>query len=128
MKYVLVLLFCMAGYSSFCQKTDSAKKEYLGVLTLTEKYKEEKNWAKTDETIIGEHFQRLKKYKNEGVVVLAGRTNYQTNNPDMMGLVIFYAQDDTQALQFMMDDPAVKNKIMQAKVHPYSIALLKCDK
>ena len=127
LKYVLVILICMTGNLSFCQKTDSTRKEYLGVLTLTDKYKDEKNWGKTDEAIVGEHFQRLIKYKNEGTVVLAGRTNYETNNPDMMGLVIFYAKDDSEALQFMMNDPAVKNKIMVAKVHPYSIALNKCN-
>ena len=127
LKYVLVILICMTGNLSFSQKTDSTRKEYLGVLTLTDKYKDEKNWAKTDEAIVGEHFQRLIKYKNEGTVVLAGRTNYETNNPDMMGLVIFYAKDDNEALQFMMNDPAVKNKIMVAKVHPYSIALNKCN-
>ena len=127
-KYVLIILFCMIGSSAFCQKTDSTRKEYLGILTLTEKYKEEKNWAKTDEAIIGGHLQRLVKYKNEGIVILAGRTNYETDNPDMMGLVIFYAKDDTEAIQFMMADPAVKNNIMLAKVHPYSIALNKDDK
>ena len=127
MKCLLIVLICVAGYSSFAQK-DSTQKEYLGVLTLTEKYRIEKNWAKTDEAVIGEHFQRLIKYKKEGVVILAGRTNYETSNPDMMGLVIFYAADDKAALQFMMDDPAVKNKIMLAKVHPYSVALNKCDK
>jgi len=41
--------------------------------------------------------------------------------------VIFYAKDDNEALQFMMNDPAVKNKIMVTKVHPYSIALNKCN-
>jgi uncharacterized protein len=126
-KYIILLAFCAFSYSSYGQKTDSTRKEYIGVLTLTEKYKDEKNWAKTDQAVVGEHFQRLTKYKNEGTVVLAGRTQYETNNPDMMGIVIFYAKDDKEALQFMLDDPAVKNKIMLAKVHPYSIALNKCD-
>jgi hypothetical protein len=40
-----------------------------------------------------------------------------------MGLVIFYAKDEKEALQFMQDDPAVKNKIMLAKALPYSIAI-----
>jgi len=61
------------------------------------------------------------------VVVLAGRTNLPLDNPDMIGLVVFYAKDDAAALQFMHDDPAVKNKIMQTKVHPYGLALLKCE-
>lgn len=45
----------------------------------------------------------------------------------MMGIVIFYAANDEDAKQFMLDDPAVKNNIMKMKVHPYSIALNKCD-
>jgi uncharacterized protein YciI len=125
-----LILLCTCFFSLHIVAQDSSKtkpKEYLGVLTLTEKYKEEKNWTDADQAIVGEHFQRLVKYKNEGVVVLAGRTELDLNNPDMMGLVIFYAKDDKEALQFMQNDPAVKNKIMQTKVHPYGIALNKCN-
>jgi len=127
MKYLLFILICISGHSIFAQQKDSTRKEFLGVLTLSEKYKDEKNWTAADQAIVGEHFQRLIKYKNEGTIVLAGRTDYETNNPDMMGLVIFYAKDLKEAQQFMMDDPAVKNKIMLVKAHPYSIALNKCE-
>lgn len=126
----LLLLACLFVTSvAVAQDTTKTKpKAYLGVLTLMEKFKDEKNWTQQDQAVVGEHFQRLIKMKNEGVVVLAGRTELDLNNPDMMGLVIFYAKDDKEALQFMLDDPAVKNKIMQTKVHPYGLALLKCDK
>ena len=106
--------------------TKTKPKEFLGVLTLTDYFKVEKNWTPQDQAIVGEHFQRLKKFRDEGMVVLAGRTDLPLDNPDMVGLVIFYARDEKEALQFMMDDPAVKNKIMMAKVHPYGIALNKC--
>ncbi len=124
---IFIALLFVVSYSLAGQKTDSTRKEFIGVLTLTEKYKEEKNWTQADQAVVGEHFQRLVKFKNEGIVVLAGRTQYQVDNPDMMGIVIFYAKDDKEALQFMLDDPAVKNKIMLTKVHPYEIALKKCD-
>ena len=128
MKKLISILLCCISLQTFAQDTTKVKmKEWLGVLTLTEKYKDEKNWTEKDQVIVGEHFQRLIKMKNDGIVVLAGRTEYETNNPDMMGLVIFYAKDDAAALQFMMDDPAVKNKIMLAKVHPYGIAVNKCN-
>jgi uncharacterized protein len=127
MKYLLLLFICASTQLVFAQQKDSTRKQFLGVLTLSEKYKDDKSWTKEDEAVIGEHFQRLIKYKMEGVIVLAGRTNYETSNPDMMGLVIFYAKDDTAARQFMMDDPAVKHNIMLAKVHPYAIALSKCQ-
>jgi uncharacterized protein YciI len=128
MKAIIFVLSLFITVQSFAQDSAQVKmKEWLGVLTLTEKYTNEKNWTKNDEAIVGEHFQRLIKMKNEGVVVLAGRTLLELNNPDGMGLVIFYAKDDKEALQFMMEDPAVKNKIMKTKVLPYSIALNKCE-
>ena len=70
--------------------------------------------------------QRLLKKKEEGIVVLAGRTQVEMNDPNLMGLVVFYAKDDKEALQFMMDDPAVKNNIMRVKVLPYGIAISEC--
>ena len=128
MKKIILVLLVFMVQPSFAQDTTAIKmKEWLGVLTLTEKYKDEKNWLQQDQVIVSDHFKRLVKFKNEGVVVLAGRTQLATNDPDMQGLVIFYAKDDKEALQFMMDDPAVKNNIMQFKLHPYSIALNKCD-
>ena len=128
MRKILLIICCLASVSAFAQNSSNAKlKQYLGVLTLVEKYKDEKNWSQADQGIVGQHFQRLVKFKNEGIVVLAGRTHYDLNNPDMMGLVIFNAKDDAAAQQFMMEDPAVKNNIMLAKIHPYDIAVKKCD-
>ena len=126
-KCLFILLLSHICFASVGQKADSTRKEYLAVLTLTEKFKNEKSWTEKEQAITGEHFQRLLKYKTEGIVVLAGRTAYDVNNPAMMGLVIFYAKDDASALEFMLDDPAVKNNIMLVKVHPYGIAINKCE-
>lgn len=127
MKKLLFICICFLSLKTFAQDTAKIKREWLGVLTLTEKYKDEKNWTDKDQAVVGEHFQRLVKYKEKGVLVLAGRTDLATNDPNMMGLVIFYAKDEKEALDFMMNDPAVKNKIMIAKVYPYGIALNKCQ-
>ena len=128
MKQILPALFCLLSVHAFSQDSSKTKpKQFLGVLTLTEKFKDEKNWGQQEQAIVGEHFKRLLKSKTDGIVILAGRTDYPLNNPDMMGLVIFYAKDDAAALQFMMEDPAVKNNIMAAKVHPYGVAVNKCD-
>ncbi len=128
MKRLILICASFIAIQALAQDTTKSKpKSWLGVLTLTEKYTDEKNWSQNDNAIVGEHFQRLVKYKTEGVVVLAGRVELDLNNPDMKGLVIFFAKDEKEALQFMTDDPAVKNKIMQAKVYPYGIAINKCD-
>ena len=127
MKKLILVVACFITIQAIAQDNAKDKKVWLGVLTLPEKYQDETKWTAADQSIVGEHFQRLVKKKEEGLVVLAGRTELPLNNPEMMGLVIFYAKDEKEALQFMMDDPAVKNKIMLAKVHPYGLAISKCQ-
>lgn len=128
MKKIYLVLVIFLGVKCFGQDPAAAKPTaWLGVLTLTEKFKTESNWTPADQAIVGEHFQRLLKMKESGIVVLAGRMELAMNDPEMKGLVIFYAKDEKEALQFMLDDPAVKNKIMETKVYPYGIAVLKCN-
>lgn len=123
----LLTIICILFTLQLAAQEKTKTPQWLGILTLADKYKDEKNWTKQDEAITGEHFQRLVKMKNEGVVLLAGRTQLDLADAGMMGLVIFYAKDEKEALQFMQEDPAVKNKIMLAKVVPYSVAVNKCE-
>jgi uncharacterized protein len=123
----LLTILCIFFTLQLSAQEKTKTPQWLGILTLAEKYKEQKNWSKEDEAITGEHFQRLVKLKNEGVVILAGRTMLDLKDASMMGLVIFYAKDEKEAAQFMQDDPAVKNKIMLAKVVPYAVAINKCE-
>jgi hypothetical protein len=64
--------------------------------------------------------------KNEGIAVLTRLMQIPINDPNMIGLVIFYAKDEKEAEEFMMSDPAVKNKIIKAEVSPYGIAVGFC--
>lgn len=123
----LLTIICLLFALQIAAQDKTKTPQWLGILTLADKYKDAKNWTKTDEAVTGEHFQRLIKMKNEGAIILAGRTQLELNDPGMMGLVIFYAKDEKEAMQFMQDDPAVKNKIMLAKVVPYSVAVNKCE-
>jgi len=127
MKAIFLFLSLFLTAQLFAQDSSKVKmKEWLGVLTLAEKYTDEKNWTEKDQAIVGEHFQRLVKMKETGIVVLAGRMELPLNDPAMQGLVIFYAKNEKEANEFMMNDPAVKNKIMNAKVFPYGIAVSAC--
>lgn len=127
MKALLLFLSLFLVVQSFAQDSTKVKmKQWLGVLTLTEKFTDEKNWTAADQAIVGEHFQRLVKMKESGIVVLAGRMELPLNDPAMQGLVIYYAKDEKEATELMMNDPAVKNKIMNVRVIPYSIAVNSC--
>lgn len=128
MKAIIAVLSFFFTVPSFAQDSNSVKmKEWLGVLTVTEKYADEKNWTAADQAKVEEHFQRLIKMKDKGIVILAGRTELALNDPAMQGLVIFYANNEKEANEFMQKDPAVQVKIMQAKVYPYGVAVNKCN-
>ncbi|OFY99990.1 MAG: hypothetical protein A3K10_08660, partial [Bacteroidetes bacterium RIFCSPLOWO2_12_FULL_31_6] len=74
--------------------------------------------------IVSTHFNYLKKLKQNGQVILAGKTDYSIENPLNFGIVIFSAKDLELARQLMENDPAIKQKVMISELHPFSLALL----
>jgi uncharacterized protein YciI len=72
-----------------------------------------------DEAVVNEHFEYLRKGLSDGLVRLAGRCL-----DGEFGIVIFKADSRERAMQFMKSDPAVKNGVMEAELHPFRIALL----
>jgi uncharacterized protein YciI len=77
-------------------------------------------WTDTENGVIGRHFARLAKATDAGQVILAGRTTEALHKT--FGLVIFEAESEEAARQFMESDPAVEASIMSATLHPYSVA------
>jgi uncharacterized protein YciI len=75
--------------------------------------------SQKEETVIDEHFEYLEKALAEGKLYLAGRCQ-----GGEFGIVIFHAESDRQADEFVKNDPAVKNGIMTAELHPFRIALI----
>jgi uncharacterized protein YciI len=72
-----------------------------------------------EKEVVDEHFEYLKKALVEGKLTLAGRcVNAE------FGIVIFRANSEKQANEFMKNDPAVKKGIMTAEMHPFLIALI----
>ncbi len=96
--------------------------QFLYRLKLREDLIDDANWTETDNKIVELHFLRLKKDVEEKKVILAGRTV----NPDssQFGIVIFYAESDQEAEQYMNEDPAVKNGVMSATLYPFRVTLL----
>jgi uncharacterized protein YciI len=70
---------------------------------------------------IKEHFDYLQSLATRGVVILAGRT--LNTDQSSFGIVILRARDEATAQAIMEDDPAVKQRIMQATLYPYRVAL-----
>jgi uncharacterized protein YciI len=68
------------------------------------------------------HYQYLQTGVEKGQVLLAGPCLDQT-----FGLVVFHAQDETSANDFMMKDPSVMGNVMMAELHPFKISLFKTE-
>jgi uncharacterized protein YciI len=71
--------------------------------------------------VVGAHLDYLKKLAEEGVVILAGRT--QTNDDTTFGIVILNAADEATAWAVMDNDPAVKGSVMHATLFPFRVAV-----
>jgi uncharacterized protein YciI len=70
---------------------------------------------------IDEHFLYLKRWAEEGTVLLAGRTLNEDRAG--FGIVIFEASGEREARRFMQEDPAVRTGVFEAELFPYDVAL-----
>lgn len=120
---ILSFIFALFVITIATAQAEAKKQnQYLGILKLEETYRTA-TWTQNEMNIAQAHFKRLMEYKEKGKVILAGRTQYENNHPDLTGLVIFYAENMEEAQNFMKGDPAVEGKLMKSEVHPYQVAL-----
>ena len=73
-----------------------------------------------EEAMMSAHFDYLKKGVAEGIVLLAGPCL-----DDTFGVVVFTAENEAAASDFMFNDPSVKSNVMMAELHPMKISLMK---
>jgi len=71
--------------------------------------------------IVSEHFNYLKRLTEDGVVILAGRT--QNTDYSSFGIVLLKAETMEAAREIMLNDPAVRNKVLRAEPFPYKTSL-----
>lgn len=95
--------------------------QFLYLLQLVPRLREEKDWTDADHASIGRHFAYLQAAAERGQVILAGRTTEPLERT--FGLVVFEAANEAAARAFMVTDPALAENIMTAELHPYRIAV-----
>jgi uncharacterized protein YciI len=78
-------------------------------------------WTEEDVRIGKAHFAYLNQATEEGIVLLAGRSQ------DGIGpaIVIFEAESEAAARHFMENDPFVAGGLMRASLHPFKAALVR---
>jgi uncharacterized protein YciI len=97
--------------------------QYLYQLKLKPELIAPENWTEKENGIVAEHFQRLQMFTEEGKVILAGRTTNEDET--QFGIVIFEAETKEDAERFMLEDPAISEKIMEGTLFPYRVALIR---
>ncbi len=80
-------------------------------------------WTADDEQVGADHYEYLKDATDDGVVILAGRSQ------DGIGpaLVIFEAESEEDARRFMESDPFISSGLFTASLHPFNVALRRVD-
>jgi len=67
------------------------------------------------------HLEYLQAAADAGIVLLAGRTT--TEDAQAFGLCVFQVENEAEAESFMHNDPAIREGLMRATLHPYRIAV-----
>lgn len=99
------------------------KMQFLYQLKLIPSLLEESNWTDNENKIVQHHFEELQQLQKTGKLILAGRTLNMDSSG--FGIVILEVESEEEAITLMENDPAVKEGIMEAKLFPYRVALIK---
>lgn len=67
------------------------------------------------------HFLYAQSLVKSGKMLLAGRTHGEADAT--IGIGIFHAENDDEALQIINQDPVIIKGVMTAEIQPYQIAL-----
>jgi uncharacterized protein YciI len=94
--------------------------QYIYTLTLTRPAMLTEGPGIDEEQALDGHVHYLNQQLTAGRALLFGRT--QTTEPDTLGIVIFEADNDLAAQQFVDADPAVGEGVMSARLRPFAIA------
>jgi uncharacterized protein YciI len=67
------------------------------------------------------HFARLRKMRDDGILILAGPTLGTINT----GVSVFEAPDETAAQRIVDEDPAVLRGFARGELRPFKVSLLR---
>lgn len=122
---VAILAFTILPVEPLAGQEAQARKQFVYRLQLAPRFHDEAAWTDVENAIVAEHFAHLSRAAKSGQVILAGRTIEPLDRT--FGLVIFEADSEAAAAEFMRSDPAVEAGLMIVTLHPYAIALQRAE-
>jgi uncharacterized protein len=118
---IAILAFTILPLEPLAGQEAVARKQFVYRLQLAPQFHEEAAWTDNENAVVARHFEYLAQAAKSGQVILAGRTTEPLD--ETFGLVIFEADSEAAAAEFMRSDPAVQAGLMTATLHPYAVAL-----
>ncbi len=117
---VLAALVILPAGQALAQQVQT-REQFIYILQVAPQFQQEASWTDAENAVVAQHFERLVQATKAGQVILAGRTNEPLDKT--FGIVIFEADNEAAAREFMQSDPVVIAGLMTAALHPYSVAL-----
>ncbi|WP_284618767.1 YciI family protein [Aquabacterium humicola] len=128
LKVLVPFLLALVSFATSAQTppttptpTPPKLQQFVYVLKVSPAFHDATRWTARENEAVGRHFARLKDATAAGRVIFAGRSNEALSAT--FGLVVFEAESEPAARQFMETDPAVEAGVMTATLHPYVLAL-----
>jgi uncharacterized protein YciI len=75
-----------------------------------------------EQTVIARHEAYLRNLRDQGVIVLAGRT--ETVDYATFAMIVLQAESEAEARRVVSSDPAVAERVMRAELSPYRVTML----
>lgn len=92
---------------------------YIYILKLNQDYYDEDAWTDEVNQIMEAHFIRLKDDYEKGKVIHVGRT--EDHKDKGFGIVIYHADNDQDAKDYMENDPAILVGLMTGSYQSYKV-------
>ena len=74
-----------------------------------------------EQAVWAEHFTRLRRLLDEGVMILVGPTLGRVNT----GIAVFEAPDEEAARKIMAEDPTIAGGYARGELRPFMLSLLR---
>lgn len=101
------------------------KQRYCYLLRLYPEYFDLDGWTDEATETVNRHFNYLKDLSEKGILILAGRTLNEPMTEEDFGIAILETSTRAEAESIMENDPCIKGRVMYAKFHEFSLALMR---
>ncbi len=129
--FLLLLLTSVAAFSQSRKYAKHARpgsekestKLYCSHLHLTDRYKNVKSWTKETSDIVSAHANFYDSLGKEGILIFAGRTEYEPSDRRLWGIVVIKAESEKEATAIFQQDPVLLKEVMRSEILEFTLPI-----